>query len=195
MRKWSDEALIRGKERFLLHYNFPPFSTGGEARASRGVGRREVGHGNLALRALKNMIPADYPYVVRVVSDILESNGFVVDGNCLRRNTGFDGCGVQIKNRFRYCHGIISKIKEKTLLYFQISLATKITLAIWTSKLPEQKTVSLLLKWTLKLTDFLTKFWNSVEPGQSRTYAHFGKIQETLVAHAKTWNLMLHALW
>ncbi|MDP4239074.1 MAG: polyribonucleotide nucleotidyltransferase [Bacteroidota bacterium] len=72
--KLVDEALIRGKERFLLHYNFPPFSTG-EARASRGVGRREVGHGNLALRALKNMIPDNYPYVVRVVSDILESNG------------------------------------------------------------------------------------------------------------------------
>jgi polyribonucleotide nucleotidyltransferase len=72
--KLVDEALFRGKERFLLHYNFPPFSTG-EARASRGVGRREVGHGNLALRALKNMIPENYPYVVRVVSDILESNG------------------------------------------------------------------------------------------------------------------------
>jgi len=72
--KLVDEALIHGKERFLLHYNFPPFSTG-EARASRGVGRREVGHGNLALRALKNMIPENYPYVIRLVSDILESNG------------------------------------------------------------------------------------------------------------------------
>ncbi len=72
--KIVDEALIIGRERFLLHYNFPPFSTG-EARASRGIGRREIGHGNLAFRALKPMIPADYPYVVRVVSDILESNG------------------------------------------------------------------------------------------------------------------------
>ncbi|MGM9805446.1 MAG: polyribonucleotide nucleotidyltransferase, partial [Candidatus Aphodosoma sp.] len=72
--KMVDEALIQGNERFLLHYNFPPFSTG-EARASRGIGRREIGHGNLAFRALKPMIPADYPYVVRVVSDILESNG------------------------------------------------------------------------------------------------------------------------
>ncbi|MDO4190781.1 MAG: polyribonucleotide nucleotidyltransferase [Bacteroidales bacterium] len=72
--KIMDEALIQGKERFLLHYNFPPFSTG-EARASRGVGRREIGHGNLACRALKTMIPDNYPYVVRVVSDILESNG------------------------------------------------------------------------------------------------------------------------
>lgn len=72
--KIIDEALIVGKDRFILHYNFPPFSTG-EARASRGIGRREIGHGNLAYRALKPMIPADYPYVVRVVSDILESNG------------------------------------------------------------------------------------------------------------------------
>ena len=58
----------------MLHYNFPPFSTG-EAKASRGVGRREIGHGNLAHRALKRMIPEDFPYTVRVVSDILESNG------------------------------------------------------------------------------------------------------------------------
>ena len=72
--KMIDDVLNHGKERFLLHYNFPPFSTG-EAKASRGVGRREVGHGNLAHRALKRMIPTDYPYVVRVISDILESNG------------------------------------------------------------------------------------------------------------------------
>jgi polyribonucleotide nucleotidyltransferase len=72
--KIVDDALVFGKDRFLLHYNFPPFSTG-EARSYRGVGRREVGHGNLAHRALKRMIPKDYPYVLRVVSDILESNG------------------------------------------------------------------------------------------------------------------------
>ena len=72
--KIIDEALIQGTDKFLLHYNFPPFSTG-EAKAARGVGRREIGHGNLACRALKNMIPEDFPYTVRVVSDILESNG------------------------------------------------------------------------------------------------------------------------
>ena len=72
--KIVDDVLNQGRDRFLLHYNFPPFSTG-EARPQRGVGRREVGHGNLAHRALKRMIPSDYPYVVRVVSDILESNG------------------------------------------------------------------------------------------------------------------------
>lgn len=72
--KTIDEALVQGVDRFLLHYNFPPFCTG-EARTVRGVGRREVGHGHLAWRALKRMIPEGYPYVVRVVSDILESNG------------------------------------------------------------------------------------------------------------------------
>lgn len=72
--KILDDVLNQGRERFLLHYNFPPFSTG-EARPTRGVGRREIGHGNLAHRAIKRMFPADFPYVCRVVSDILESNG------------------------------------------------------------------------------------------------------------------------
>ena len=72
--KILDDVLNQGRERFLLHYNFPPFSTG-EARPTRGVGRREIGHGNLAHRALKRMFPDDFPYVCRVVSDILESNG------------------------------------------------------------------------------------------------------------------------
>jgi polyribonucleotide nucleotidyltransferase len=69
-----DLPTEQGEERFYLHYNFPPFSTG-EARPLRGTSRREVGHGNLAQRALKNMIPADCPYTVRVVSEVLESNG------------------------------------------------------------------------------------------------------------------------
>ena len=72
--KIVDEVLNQGHERFLLHYNFPPFSTG-EARAPRGTSRREIGHGNLAHRALKSMLPDGFPYVTRVVSDILESNG------------------------------------------------------------------------------------------------------------------------
>ena len=72
--KLIDDVLNQSKERFLLHYNFPPFSTG-EAKAQRGVGRREIGHGHLAWRGLKEVLPADYPYCVRVVSDILESNG------------------------------------------------------------------------------------------------------------------------
>jgi polyribonucleotide nucleotidyltransferase len=75
-QKMIDEVLRQGSEKFTLHYNFPPFATG-EAKPARGTSRREIGHGNLAHRALKNMMPADEinPYAIRVVSDILESNG------------------------------------------------------------------------------------------------------------------------
>jgi len=74
--KIIDDVLNKGTEKFTLHYNFPPFSTG-EAKAARGISRREIGHGNLAHRALKNMMPPDEenPYAIRIVSDILESNG------------------------------------------------------------------------------------------------------------------------
>lgn len=74
--KMMDEVLYEGTERFMLHYNFPPFSTG-EARPTRAPGRREIGHGNLAHRALKSMLPPEeeFPYAIRVMSDILESNG------------------------------------------------------------------------------------------------------------------------
>ena len=72
--KLVDDVLDRSYMRFLLHYNFPPFCTG-EAKAQRSVGRREIGHGHLAWRALKDQIPEDFPYTVRIVSEILESNG------------------------------------------------------------------------------------------------------------------------
>ena len=72
--KLVDDVLEHGYQRFLLHYNFPPFCTG-EAKAQRGVGRREIGHGHLAWRGLKGQIPEDFPYTVRLVSQILESNG------------------------------------------------------------------------------------------------------------------------
>lgn len=72
--KLVDDVLDHGYQRFLLHYNFPPFCTG-EAKAQRGVGRREIGHGHLAWRGLKGQIPEDFPYTVRLVSQILESNG------------------------------------------------------------------------------------------------------------------------
>ena len=75
-QKMIDEVLKQGSEKFTLHYNFPPFATG-EAKPARGTSRREIGHGNLAHRALKNMMPPDEtnPYAIRIVSDILESNG------------------------------------------------------------------------------------------------------------------------
>lgn len=72
--KIIDNVMVQGKEKFLLHYNFPPFCVG-EPRTPRGLSRREIGHGNLAHRALKRMIPEDFPYMIRIVSDILESNG------------------------------------------------------------------------------------------------------------------------
>lgn len=94
--KIIDDVLNNGKERFLLHYNFPPFSTG-DARPQRGVGRREIGHGNLAHRALKPMIPANYPYVIRVVSDILESNGSSSMATVCAGTLALMDAGVQIK--------------------------------------------------------------------------------------------------
>ncbi len=96
--KETDEVLIQDDQQFVLHYNFPPFATG-EAKSQRGVGRREIGHGNLAMRALKPVIPMmpENPYAVRVVSDILESNGSSsmasVCGGCL----ALMDAGVQIK--------------------------------------------------------------------------------------------------
>ena len=96
--KETDEVLIQDDQQIVLHYNFPPFATG-EAKSQRGVGRREIGHGNLALRALKPVIPTapENPYAVRIVSDILESNGSSsmasVCGGCL----ALMDAGVQIK--------------------------------------------------------------------------------------------------
>ncbi len=95
--KIVDDVLVQGKERFLLHYNFPPFSTG-EAKAQRGVGRREIGHGHLAWRALKGQIPEGYPYVVRVMSDILESNGSSSMATVCAGTLALMDAGVQINN-------------------------------------------------------------------------------------------------
>ena len=94
--KILDEVLTQGRERFLLHYNFPPFSTG-EARPQRGVGRREIGHGNLAHRALKSMFPENFPYVCRIVSDILESNGSSSMATVCAGTLALLDAGVQMK--------------------------------------------------------------------------------------------------
>ena len=93
-----DGAIIKGTAKFLLHYNFPAFSTG-EARANRGTSRREVGHGNLALRALKNMIPQapENPYTIRIVSDILESNGSSSMATVCAGTLALMDAGVKIK--------------------------------------------------------------------------------------------------
>ena len=91
-----DLPTEQGEERFYLHYNFPPFSTG-EARPLRGTSRREVGHGNLAQRALKNMIPADCPYTVRIVSEVLESNGSSSMATVCAGTMALLDAGVQMK--------------------------------------------------------------------------------------------------
>ena len=95
--KLVDGALVREYQRFLLHYNFPPFSTG-EAKAQRGVGRREIGHGHLAWRGIKGQIPEDYPYTIRVVSDILESNGSSSMATTCAGTLALMDAGVPIKN-------------------------------------------------------------------------------------------------
>jgi polyribonucleotide nucleotidyltransferase len=95
--KLVDEVMRRGVDKFLLHYNFPPYSTG-EARPNRGTGRREIGHGNLAHRALKPMIPTtDFPYTLRIVSDILESNGSSSMATVCAGTMALMDAGVQLK--------------------------------------------------------------------------------------------------
>ncbi|NLY25475.1 MAG: polyribonucleotide nucleotidyltransferase [Bacteroidales bacterium] len=109
--KIIDDVLNHSTDRFLLHYNFPPFSTG-EARPQRGTGRREIGHGNLAHRALKKMIPQGYPYVVRVVSDILESNGSSSMATVCAGTLALMDAGVQmIKPVSGIAMGLISENK------------------------------------------------------------------------------------
>jgi len=110
-----DEVLVQGTEKFVLHYNFPPFSTG-DARPVRGVSRREVGHGNLAHRALKRMIPGEpeNPYAVRVVSDILESNGSSSMATVCAGTLALMDSGVQIKKPVSgIAMGLITDESEK----------------------------------------------------------------------------------
>ncbi|GAP72534.1 polyribonucleotide nucleotidyltransferase [Candidatus Symbiothrix dinenymphae] len=111
--KLIDDVLNYSKERFLLHYNFPPFATG-EARPQRGVGRREIGHGNLAHRALKPMLPDEFPYVVRIVSDILESNGSSSMATVCAGTLALMDAGVQMKRPVSgIAMGLISENKGK----------------------------------------------------------------------------------
>ena len=81
------------KRRFMLHYNFPPYSTG-EVKRLGVTGRREIGHGALAGKAVQSLIPSqeEFPYTIRIVSEILSSNGFILNGDGLRFFNGFDGC-------------------------------------------------------------------------------------------------------
>ncbi|WP_319482312.1 polyribonucleotide nucleotidyltransferase [uncultured Draconibacterium sp.] len=94
--KKIDGVTFQGTEKFLLHYNFPPFCVG-DPKTPRGTSRREIGHGNLALRGLKRMIPEDFPYVVRIMSDILESNGSSSMATVCAGTMGMMDAGIKIK--------------------------------------------------------------------------------------------------
>jgi len=156
--KMIDDALIQSTDRFLLHYNFPPFATG-EARPQRGTGRREIGHGNLAHRALKRMIPEGYPYVIRVVSDILESNGSSSMATVCAGTLALMDAGVKIKKPVSgIAMGLISEIRVKTLLSSLISWVMRIIWVIWTLRCAEPKMVSLPHKWTSRWMDFPSKY-------------------------------------
>jgi len=113
--KEIDEVLVEGSEQFVLHYNFPPFSTG-EAKPYRGTGRREIGHGNLALRALKYVVPTGEanPYAVRVVSDILESNGSSSMATVCAGTLALMDAGIKIKKPVSgIAMGLITDTKSK----------------------------------------------------------------------------------
>jgi len=113
--KMIDEVLVSGTEKFVLHYNFPPFSTG-DARPVRGISRREIGHGNLAHRALKRMMPAEdeIPYAIRVVSDILESNGSSSMATVCAGTLALMDSGVKIKKPVSgIAMGLITDAKSK----------------------------------------------------------------------------------
>jgi polyribonucleotide nucleotidyltransferase len=116
--KMLDEVMFQGSEKFTLHYNFPPFSTG-DAKSSRGISRREIGHGNLALRALKGVIPAPpgNPYAIRVVSDILESNGSSSMATVCAGTLALMDAGVQILRPVSgIAMGLISKAGKFAIL-------------------------------------------------------------------------------
>ena len=181
--KLVDEALIRGKERFLLHYNFPPFSTG-EARASRGVGRREVGHGNLALRALKNMIPENYPYVVRVVSDILESNGSSSMATVCAGTLALMDAGVQIKKPVSgIAMGLISENKGKNFAVLSDILGDEDHLGDMDFKVTGTKDGITATQMDIKVDGLSYEILETALKQAKAGRMHIlGKIQETLEA-------------
>jgi polyribonucleotide nucleotidyltransferase len=181
--KLVDDALFKGKERFLLHYNFPPFSTG-EAKASRGVGRREVGHGNLALRALKNMIPANYPYVVRVVSDILESNGSSSMATVCAGTLALMDAGVQIaKPVSGIAMGLISENKGKNFAVLSDILGDEDHLGDMDFKVTGTKDGITATQMDIKVDglsyEILETALNQAKAGRMHI---LGKIEETLAA-------------
>lgn len=179
--KIIDEALIQGTDRFLLHYNFPPFSTG-EAKAQRGVGRREIGHGNLACRALKKMVPADYPYCVRVVSDILESNGSSSMATVCAGTLALMDAGVPIRKPVSgIAMGLISENKGTNYAVLSDILGDEDHLGDMDFKVTGTKDGITATQMDIKVDglsfEILEKALNQAREG--RLYI-LGKIQETL---------------
>ena len=162
-----DEQIIDGlfpesTKTFMLHYNFPPFSVGETGRFT-GPGRREIGHGHLAERSLKNVLPADdeFPYTIRLVSDILESNGSSSMATVCAGTLALMDGGVKIK---RPVAGIaMGLVKEKIKLqYFPIYLVMKIILATWILRFAEQRKVSPVSRWILRLKVYHLKLWKKL---------------------------------
>ncbi|MBO8446765.1 MAG: polyribonucleotide nucleotidyltransferase [Bacteroidetes bacterium] len=181
--KIIDEALVQGTDRFLLHYNFPPFSTG-EAKAQRGVGRREIGHGNLACRALKKMVPADYPYCIRVVSDILESNGSSSMATVCAGTLALMDAGVPIKKPVSgIAMGLISENKGTNYAVLSDILGDEDHLGDMDFKVTGTKDGITATQMDIKVDglsfEILEKALNQAREG--RLYI-LGKIQETLAA-------------
>jgi polyribonucleotide nucleotidyltransferase len=179
--KIIDDVLNQSKERFLLHYNFPPFSTG-EAKAQRGVGRREIGHGNLAWRALKAVIPADYPYCVRVVSDILESNGSSSMATVCAGTLALMDAGVKIKKPVSgIAMGLIKNAGEEKYAVLSDILGDEDHLGDMDFKVTGTKDGITATQMDIKVDglsyDILEKALNQAKEG--RMYI-LGKIQETI---------------
>ena len=142
---FEDDAF----KRFMLHYNFPPFSVG-EVKFLRGPGRREIGHGALAERALVNLLPpeAEFPYAMRVVSRHSGIERLVFHGHGLRRFAGADGCRRADEGAVRgHRHGP-GGTKATSMPCSPTSPARKITTATWTSRLPERAQESPRCRWT-----------------------------------------------
>jgi polyribonucleotide nucleotidyltransferase len=181
--KLIDEVLAHGRERFLLHYNFPPFSTG-EAKAQRGVGRREIGHGNLAHRALKGMIPDNYPYVVRIVSDILESNGSSSMATVCAGTLALMDAGVAIKKPVSgIAMGLISENKGKNFAVLSDILGDEDHLGDMDFKVTGTKDGITATQMDIKVDglsfEILEKALSQAKEGRMHI---LGKITETLAA-------------
>lgn len=181
--KLIDDVLLHDKERFLLHYNFPPFSTG-EAKASRGVGRREIGHGNLAHRALKRMMPENYPYVVRVISDILESNGSSSMATVCAGTLALMDAGVQIKKPVSgIAMGLISENKGKNYAILSDILGDEDHLGDMDFKVTGTKDGITATQMDIKVDGLSYEILeNALEQAKQGRMHILGKITDTLAA-------------